>query len=126
MKNLLFVILLVVIAGLCVLAVTNHDNTNSNQTQVEDKWVTLAKTLTAKEAKMYGTSWCGHCNAQKEMFGNGWQYITYVECSDAKNPNIQTTACATADIEAYPTWIFGDGSRQTGKLSYEELSAKVR
>ncbi len=126
MKNLLFVILLVVIAGLCVLAVTNHDNTNSNQTQVEDKWVTLAKTLTATGAKMYGSSWCGHCNAQKEMFGNGWQYATYVECSDAKNPNIQTTACATAGIEAYPTWIFGDGSRETGALSYEELSAKVR
>ena len=30
----------------------------------------MAKCLKDKGVKFYGTSWCGHCNSQKEMFGD--------------------------------------------------------
>jgi hypothetical protein len=136
MNKLFWVILLIVIAALTVLAVTNHkvasnnstnstNSTNITQTQVEDKWVFLAKALTAKGAKLYGASWCGHCKEQKEMFGTAFQYVTYVECADPKDPNRQTQACVNAKIEGYPTWTFADGSQEEGTQSYEALVQKV-
>ncbi len=135
MKKLSWFILLVIIATLIVLAVTNYktpsnnptDSTNTiqNQVQVEDKWTTLAKALTAQGVKVYGTYWCAYCQKQKAMFGDAWQYVNYVECADTKNPNKQTQACIDAKIEGYPTWIFADGSRETGALTYEQLSSKI-
>ncbi len=131
MKKISWLILLVIIATLTVLAVTNHktpsnNSTNDqNQVQVEDKWTALAKALTAKGAKMYGASWCTHCQEQKTMFGTAFQYVTYIECADAKDPNKQIQACIDAKIGGYPTWVFADGSHESGALTYEQLSQKI-
>jgi parvulin-like peptidyl-prolyl isomerase len=68
----------------------------------------FAKCLTEKGAKFYGASWCSHCNNQKKGFGDSLQYVTYIECADEDNPQVQTEACNKAGISGYPTWIIND------------------
>jgi hypothetical protein len=58
----------------------------------------LAKCLTEKGAIFYGTEWCPHCKAQKEMFGSSMQYIVFVDCDQQK------TRCTQTGITGYPTW----------------------
>ncbi|HIH31478.1 TPA: hypothetical protein HA235_02115 [Candidatus Woesearchaeota archaeon] len=58
----------------------------------------LAQCLTEKGATMYGTEWCSHCKAQKELFGKSFQYINYVDCDKARND------CIAAGVDGYPTW----------------------
>ena len=80
----------------------------------------LAKCLTDKGVRMYGASWCSHCKEQKAEFGKSWRLVAYVECSTASGG--QTKICQDAGIEGYPTWVFPDGTKESGKLSFETLS----
>ena len=72
---------------------------------------------------MYGAFWCPHCKAQKELFGDSWQFVTYVECS-LPNEQGQTEFCRQMGIEGYPTWEFPDGSRQSGEVPFSQLSER--
>ncbi len=76
----------------------------------------FAKCLTEQGAKMYGASWCGHCQNQKEMFGNSFQYVDYVECTET--PEI----CSQAGIQGYPTWMI-NGQLYPGEASISKLSS---
>jgi glutaredoxin len=73
---------------------------------------------------MYGAFWCPHCLRQKELFGNSFDKINYVECS-LPDKSDQTQVCKDAKIESYPTWEFADGSRATGERTLEELGNKA-
>ena len=92
-------------------------------TNVSKDYSEFAKCLTEQGTKIYGTSWCGVCDSQKEAFGKSWKYINYIECS-LPNKEGQTQICKNENIERYPTWEFEDGSRDFGKLSFEQLSQK--
>ena len=81
---------------------------------------TFAQCLTDAGAKMYGAYWCPHCVDQKEMFGQSWDYMNYIECS-LPNRAGQTIECINAKIQSYPTWEFQNGQRLEGVLSFEEL-----
>lgn len=81
----------------------------------------LGQCLGEKGVKMYGAFWCPHCQQQKEMFGDGFDKITYIECS-TPNGNAQTKVCADAGIKSYPTWEFPDGRKINGELSAQELA----
>lgn len=81
----------------------------------------FAQCLSESNATFYGTYWCPHCNDQKDEFGKSMEYVNYVECS-LPNQAGQTPACQEAGIRGYPTWVFGDGTRMPGKLSFEQLS----
>jgi hypothetical protein len=81
----------------------------------------FAQCLTNANATFYGTYWCPHCSEQKEEFGKSMKYVNYVECS-LPNQAGQTQVCQDAGITGYPTWIFDDGTRLPGKLSFEQLS----
>jgi len=85
------------------------------------KYDEFAKCLSEKGVKFYGAYWCPHCNNQKQMFGESFQYINSIECS-LPNRAGQTAFCTQAGIRAYPTWEFGDGRRFEGELSFEQLS----
>jgi len=80
----------------------------------------LAECLTEKGAKLYGAYWCGHCNNQKEMFGEDLQYITYIEC-DANGEDADAAACQAAGIRAYPTWVLADEEQLVGTKQLEVL-----
>lgn len=84
----------------------------------------FAQCLSEKDVVMYGAFWCPHCKNQKTDFGKSFKYITYIECAEPSNPNVQTQACKDAGINSYPTWEFADKTQQSGKLSMEYLSQK--
>jgi thiol-disulfide isomerase/thioredoxin len=80
----------------------------------------FAQALTNAGVRMFGAWWCPHCQAQKAMFGDAADELPYVECA---NPDrTQTQAAIDNNISSYPTWIWGDGSRKVGTLSFEEIA----
>lgn len=81
----------------------------------------LAKCLSEKGVKMYGASWCPHCNDEKHMFGSSWKYMNYVECSAPGGGQAQE--CAQAGIRQYPTWEWANGTREAKVFTLEQLGA---
>jgi len=57
------------------------------------------------------------------MFGDSFQFINYVECSTSDKQI--TKNCLDANISAFPTFVFGDGSRLMGTTDLEVLSNKT-
>ncbi len=84
---------------------------------------TFAQCISESGATFYGTFWCSHCKAQKELFQNS-KKLPYVECSTPDGQN-QTKECADKGIEGYPTWIFADGTKASGEQTFEKLSEKT-
>ena len=84
----------------------------------------FAQCLEAKGAKFYGAFWCPHCQAQKALFGKSKSLLPYVECSTPDQKD-QTQICKDNKIEGYPTWIFADGSRNSGEMTLEQLAEKT-
>lgn len=82
----------------------------------------LAIHLSNIGAKMYGASWCPHCQQQKALFGASARRLPYVECSTGRQGSPQTAVCARANIQIYPTWVIG-GTRTEEVMSLEQLSA---
>lgn len=111
---------LVLTIGLALfLSACTKPASTQDQLAVEE----FAKCLTDNGAKFYGAYWCPHCADQKAMFGKSIGLVTYVECSLPGGAG-QTEACTTANIKAYPTWEFKDGTRQEGVLSFSTLAQK--
>ncbi|MBI5224316.1 hypothetical protein HY989_00435 [Candidatus Micrarchaeota archaeon] len=88
------------------------------------KYDDFAKCLAEKGAKFYGAFWCPHCKTQKELFGSSIKYVDYVECS-TPDGNGQLSVCRLAGISTYPTWVYADGTKETGTVPLEQLSAKT-
>ncbi len=109
---------LIPIGGLAVLAIALFFlfNPSGGPGQYDG----FAQCLTEKGVKMYGAYWCSHCKNQKELFGSSFQYVQYIEC-DVNGQ--QSPACTQAGVTGYPTWIFSDGNKVAGELSFEKLSA---
>ena len=73
----------------------------------------LADCLRRKGAKFYSASWCPQCAKQRKLFGSAGNSLPMVECS-INGGRKQTSTCKDANIKAYPTWVFADGSRYAG------------
>jgi hypothetical protein len=84
----------------------------------------LALCINESGAKFYNAFWCSHCQEQKKMFGSSAKYLPSIECSSPDGQK-QLDVCSEAGIDAYPTWVFADGSRQAGGLSLETLAEKT-
>ncbi len=86
----------------------------------------FAQCLTSKGAVMYGSYVCSHCLDQKNLFGESFSYIQYVECHP-NGPNPQTELCDQKEIMYTPTWTLEvngtETARQTGFLTFDELKA---
>lgn len=81
--------------------------------------VALAKAIAATGAKFYGAVWCPHCTEQKNIFGEGGDYLPFVEVT---NPDKTLNALGTSlGITKLPTWVFADGSRVEGTMSITQL-----
>ena len=85
-----------------------HDN--NDNISAED----VAKCLTSKGIKMYGSITCSHCKEQKEIFGDAFQYIDYIECT------IDGDLCK--DLIGVPAWGI-DGKIYYGAKSLNELKS---
>jgi len=119
-KAWLWTIVAVLIIGGGITWLATRPSTPPPPGQYDD----FAKCLTEKKATFYGAFWCSHCQNQKKEFGDSMKYVTYVECSTADGKN-QTQICKDNKIEGYPTWVFADGSRQDGEVSFEKLAEKT-
>jgi hypothetical protein len=84
----------------------------------------FARCLGEKNATMYGSFLCSHCEDQKKLFGPSFQYVPYVECS-VRGSRQMTFPCMAAQIRLTPTWIFADGERRTGVQPLKDLSVKT-
>ncbi|MFM8658954.1 MAG: thioredoxin domain-containing protein [Candidatus Nitrosotenuis sp.] len=87
----------------------------------EGKYDAFVMCLNQKNIKMYGASWCPHCQEQKKMFGASQKYLDYVECSTSDGKG-QTEICKNNQITSYPTWELANGTRLVGSLSFEKLA----
>ncbi len=101
---------MVIISG-GFLIFLNYKKAKSVNPEVEK----LALCLKEKGAVMYGTYWCPHCKKQKEMFGEAFKYINYVECTEVPQK------CEEAGIYGVPTWIFKNGTKLEGIQTLEKL-----
>ncbi len=80
----------------------------------------LAVYMGERGAVMYGSFKCPHCNQQKQMFGEAFRYIQYVECNP-KGDNANPSLCLAKGIMHYPTWEI-DGRFYEGAMPLERLS----
>ena len=106
-----------VVVGLIIFAANNTVGKDA-----PSPYGDFAQCLTDASVTMYGAWWCPHCKNQKDLFGNAFDRVNYVECSTAARTMNQT--CKDAGIQGYPTWEFGDGSRVSGEQTLETLAQK--
>lgn len=111
----------IIIGGLLVVAFIGAIVYKQNKPSHLDGF---ASCLKEKGAVFYGAFWCPHCQSQKRLFGNAERLLPYVECS-TPDGQAQIQTCVDKGIDGYPTWIFADGSRQSGEISLEELAKKT-
>jgi glutaredoxin len=79
------------------------------------KYDKLARCLTDKGIVMYGLSTCPHCLEQKELFGDSFKYVTYVECSE------QQSLCTAKGVQYVPSWEI-NGNIEVGVKPLDELA----
>jgi hypothetical protein len=84
----------------------------------------FAQCLSSSGAKFYGAFWCSHCQDQKKDFGSSKKYLPYVECSTPDGQD-QLPVCKDAGVKGFPTWIFANGEKISGRLSLETLAEKT-
>ncbi len=107
------IIIVIVIAGIYAYQYFTKDSINPGQ---QDEF---AAYLTEQGAIMYGTDWCSYCKKQKELFGDSFRYINYVNCDQERQ------VCVDADVKGYPTWEI-DGETYSGLQSLERLAQLTR
>ena len=109
-----------VAVGLIVFLHLNYIGVVGKPPAVEDPTLrALAVHVADSGAKVYGASWCPHCQQQKDMFGGAARRLPYVECSMGAQGSPQTAECRNARITTYPTWEI-NGKR------YEEVLTPLR
>ncbi len=88
------------------------------------KYDGLAMCIKDKGALFYGAFWCPHCQNQKAMFGRSARLLPYIECSTPDGKG-QLKNCTDVGVKSYPTWVFPDGTTETGEIEPADLAAKV-
>ncbi len=84
----------------------------------------FAQCITDSGAKLYCADWAPACRDQKKAFGENAKFLTYIECSKPDSRELNQL-CKDNDIEKYPVWEFGDGTRIEDILSFEELGKET-
>lgn len=103
-------VILIVFSGI-FFAVTGTGS--SAETDLSDEQISkLADCLQNNNATMYGLKTCPHCQHQKELFGDQFKKIDYVECSE------NNQKCKDEGISGVPVWkINGKVLKGTQKLT---------
>jgi glutaredoxin len=76
----------------------------------------FAHCLADKEITMFGMPSCSWCQKQKALFGEAFQFVSYIDCS--KNPQ----ECVSKGINATPTWVFSENDKIESYLTLEQLA----
>ena len=83
----------------------------------------FAQCLSSRQIKMYGAYWCPHCADQKQIFGESFHIVQYVECG-VPGSRAEAPECLQAGVKRFPTWQFPDGERREGMMQLKALSEK--
>lgn len=111
---------------LLVLAVLHvHQSGLLHQRPESRRAEALAQHLTAYGAKFYGASWCVECSRQKRHFGHAAERLPYVECSPGGRNAPMVSACASAGVTVFPTWVI-DGIEHNGVMEPRQLAVLTR
>ncbi|RME53631.1 hypothetical protein D6783_01475 [Candidatus Woesearchaeota archaeon] len=120
-KTIVLAAVVIIALGAGAILLRGVSSPTGSVTKGTQELDSFAKCLSDSGAKMYGAYWCPHCKEQKEMFGKSFELINYVECALPGGQG-QSSLCQAAGIEGYPTWVFGNGERRAGRLSFETLA----
>lgn len=125
-KSVLFGLITVIALGLVFGLSKSASQSSENPNIVSGELASFRECIAESETQFYGAFWCGHCSDQKSILGvkNVKEMDFYIECS-TPDGNSQTRECIDKGIQSYPTWIFADGSFQTGVMSLSELASKT-
>jgi len=104
---------------LCLAAALPLPSSAADQKKLDK----FAQCLADKKVTMYGAVWCEHCKDQKDLFGDSFKHVTYVECTVNGTRKI-TDECKSLGIKRTPTWIFSDGDRLEGLIPLDQLAKK--
>jgi hypothetical protein len=86
----------------------------------------FARCLRDHGVKMYGAWWCPHCQDQKEMFADSFEFVNYTECGVKGDVHKKSQICIDENIKAFPTWQFPPtGERVERVFSLQELSDRT-
>ena len=94
-------------------------NSASQQEETGMDVAQLVKKLNQAKAVLYGSDTCGHCLHQREVFGEHFEKIGYVNFQ--KNPKV----FEEKGIEYFPTWII-KGKKIVGFKTLAELAELVK
>lgn len=89
-----------------------------------NKMDTFAKCVAKKNAVMFGSAFCSHCDEQRKLFGDSFRFIHYVECS-REGAAEDVSACKSAQVRFTPTWIFSDSDRLLGVQPLKTLGERT-
>src|SRR3989344_4372939 len=84
---------LIIAMIIIVLAIIVIDYNSNKNTDAE-----LAKCIGSKSV-LYSRTGCPACKTQEDLFGNGYKYLTKVDCLTAPEK------CMLEIITATPTWV---------------------
>lgn len=114
-KILLTVITAIIVFSILGVLIKSSVSAQSLGTYQSD----LARCLTAKGVKMYGTLSCPSCQKQKDLFGDSVRYINFIDCD--RYPAL----CKSKNIRGYPTWEFPNGEMLSGIIPLSYFAKKT-
>jgi glutaredoxin len=98
-------IIIALLAAIVFILWPKHDVVSKNS---------LGDCIAESGITMYGTDTCSSCISQKELLGEYFASVNYVNCS------FNREECKEKSVTKYPTWILGD-KVLIGKKSIAEL-----
>lgn len=119
-KTIGYIIMWIAIIGLIVVGAIFLVTAGKKPAELNE----FAQCIKDSGTKFYGAFWCPHCQNQKALFGASVDYLPYVECSTPDGQEV-LDVCKEAGIESYPTWVFPNGSKETGEHTLEALAEKT-
>lgn len=124
-KGVLLGVISVVVLGL-IFGLSKSASYSEENAAQNAELLAFRECVDKSEATFYGAFWCSHCRDQKTLLGvkKESEMPFYIECS-TPDGNSQTAECIEKGIQSYPTWMFADGSFQSGVMSLSELASKT-
>ena len=119
-KTIAYIFMWIVIIGLIVVGAIFLVTAGKKPGELKE----FAQCIKDSGTKFYGAFWCSHCHNQKALFGDSVDYLPYVECSTPDGQGM-LEVCEKAGVESFPTWIFPNGSKETGEHTLEALAEKT-
>ena len=89
-----------------------------------DDLAAFAKALKNGGATLYGAAWDATTTAQRQLFGDGAQFLNFVEVTN-NDHTLNSVANANNITTTSPTWVFADQTRLVGNQTLAALAAQA-